>query len=78
MSEEAAYRDGVQDGALGALAPALGVEHTAGQPTHTLMGRRFKVTIEWLDGPLDPRHEGVARKMAERAVERQRQRGLMA
>lgn len=68
-----AYYDGHQDGALSTLAPALGVEPGDGQPTHTLMGRRFRVSIEWID-PVDERDLSVARQMAERAQQRAAER----
>jgi hypothetical protein len=65
----AAYQDGLQDGAMSALAPALGVQPQEGF-THTLMGRRLTVSIEWLDGPLDERELETARLMAQRALDR--------
>lgn len=71
--ERDAYWRGTQDGALSALAPALGVP---GPVQHQLMGRPFRLTIEWLDDDFeDPRYEEVARRMAADAAQRVAQVG---
>lgn len=72
--EREAYYRGTQDGALAALAPALGVPSTV---QHQLMGRPFRLTIEWLDDDFaDPRYEDVARRMAKAAATRVQAGGL--
>lgn len=74
-SSEQGYRDGLRDGGLAALAPALGVEPDVGTPTHQLMGQRFTLTIEWLDGPPSDGHMEQARRMAREAQQRMFDRG---
>lgn len=59
------YRSGAADAALVVLAPALGFPAPTGpgRPAeHTLFGRRFRLSVEWLDEP--PSHDLLAKAIA--------------